>query len=80
MFHEDQGQQTIAQSDRVNNQPSVAFTIEGTAKMTSLSRGSIYAAMNTGSLQARKWGDRTIILRSDLLQWLEALPPYKTAA
>ncbi len=39
-----------------------------------IGRTKIYEAISTGSLKARKYGKRTIILRDDLSAFLSALP------
>ena len=39
-----------------------------------IGRTKIYEAIATGSLKARKFGKRTIILRTDLQDFLSALP------
>ena len=35
----------------------------------------VYALINSGELPARKMGRRTYILITDLMTWLNALPP-----
>jgi excisionase family DNA binding protein len=41
---------------------------------TGVSRSVLYEAMRDGSLRYRKLGSSTIILRDDLLAWLQSLP------
>ncbi len=52
----------------------VARSIEDTAKRVGCGRTSIYAAIKSKALQARKIGRRTIVLEEDLRAWLAALP------
>ena len=46
----------------------------GAAQFANCSTNKIYQAVRTRALIARKLGRRTIILRDDLLNWLNALP------
>jgi excisionase family DNA binding protein len=52
----------------------LSLTIEEAAKLTSIGRSKLYQAISAGRLQARKFGRRTVILRSDLERFLAALP------
>ncbi len=54
--------------------PSEALTIPETCEETRLGRTKIYEAIREGLLIARKFGRKTLILRSDLRQFLNALP------
>ena len=47
-----------------------------------LCRSTIYKAIGSGTLRARKLGRRTVILDADLRAWLDGLPAIqpKTAA
>ncbi len=54
----------------------LAYSIPELAKQTSICRNNIYAALNDGSLVGRKWGSRTIIIRTDAVRWLKSLPLY----
>ena len=51
-----------------------AHTIEDTAWLAKCGRTTIYAAIKSGALKARKIGRRTIILDEDLRGWLASLP------
>jgi excisionase family DNA binding protein len=53
---------------------SSSLTIEEAAKLTSIGRSKLYEAIGEGRLQVRKFGRRTVILRSDLEGFLAALP------
>ena len=42
-----------------------------------ISRTSIYRALNSGKLKARKRGRRTFVLLKDLHAWLDGFEPYE---
>lgn len=42
--------------------------------ISGIGRTKLYEAISQGKLKARKWGSRTIVLRSDLLRFLDSLP------
>ena len=50
---------------------SIARTVE----LTGCSRSLIYQMIATGSLKAVKAGRRTLIPHTELLRWVESLPP-----
>ena len=52
----------------------LAVSIAEAVKLSDNSRTAIYQAIASGALVARKRGRRTLILYSDLEQWLAALP------
>ena len=52
----------------------LAYTVDEACEIACAGRTSIYEAINTGVLKARKRGRKTLILRSDLEQWIESLP------
>jgi excisionase family DNA binding protein len=54
--------------------PPLARSIEDTAKRVGCGRTSIYAAIKSKALPARKIGRRTVILDDDLRGWLASLP------
>lgn len=62
----------IAQSNLPGTK--LAYRIEEVCKATGLGRTSIYAAIKAGSLVARKYGRATIILRDDLVKFMQQLP------
>lgn len=53
----------------------LAYSIEETARITSLGRTALYDEIKAGRLKARKAGRRTVILDSDLRAWLASLLP-----
>jgi Helix-turn-helix domain len=55
--------------------PSVrAYRIPDVCKATGLGRTSVYAAIKSGELVARKWNRCTIVLGDDLATFLNNLP------
>jgi hypothetical protein len=63
----------MAQLERAGDRP-FAHTIEDTALHAKCGRTTIYAAIKSGALKARKIGRRTIVLDEDLRGWLGSLP------
>ena len=58
----------------MNKMHSVALSIPEAVSITGIGRTSLYASIKGGKLVARKCGKRTIILQSDLINWLNSLP------
>jgi len=56
-----------------------AHSIDGVSQLTGIGRTSIYSAIRSKELKARKFRRRTVILESDLRAWLQALPEVNTA-
>ena len=56
-----------------------SYSIKGATKATGLGRNAIYSAINSGALRAKKHGQRTLIIDSDLRAWLASLPNYVPA-
>src|SRR5262245_25974498 len=52
----------------------LAYTVGQACEVAGLGRTSLYALIKTGQLCARKHGTKTLILASDLREWLESLP------
>ena len=59
---------------RNSGDTSFAHTIEDTALHAKCGRTTIYAAIKSRALKARKIGRRTIVLDEDLRGWLASLP------
>jgi excisionase family DNA binding protein len=57
----------------MSDQPAV-YTIQEICVLARAGRTSIYAAISSGALTARKRGSRTVVLAGDLQRWLEAHP------
>lgn len=58
----------------------LVLTPEDVSALSGFGRGTIYAAMRSGALIARKEGSRTVILREDMDAWLRNLPKRPVAA
>jgi hypothetical protein len=58
----------------------LAYSIERLAKMTDLSRSSLYEEIAAGRLVARKSGRRTIVTRRDAIRWLRSLGQMRPGA
>ncbi len=54
----------------------LAYTIAEAVDQGAGSRTVVYEAINAGTLRAKKRGKRTVILATDLAQYLEALPDF----
>ena len=52
----------------------LAYTVEQACEVAGIGRTSLYVLIKTGQLRARKHGSKTLILASDLREWLENLP------
>jgi hypothetical protein len=57
----------------------IAYSIAEACRVAACGRTSLYEAIKTGALTARKRGRRTIILSNDLWGWLESLPTAPAA-
>jgi hypothetical protein len=58
---------------------AIAHTIEDVRRASTCGRTSVYAAIKSGALKARKVGRRTVILDDDLRDWLASLPVREVA-
>ena len=54
----------------------ISMTIEEACSAIGIGRTKLYEAINTGALKAKKYGKRTIILKTDLENFLESLSSY----
>ena len=52
----------------------IAYRFSEAVVATGLSRSSLYELMKTGALRTRKCGRSTLILRDDLVEFLNQLP------
>lgn len=50
------------------------LTLADASAVSGIGRTKLYQAIAQGRLKARKFGSRTIVLRSDLLRFLTSLP------
>jgi hypothetical protein len=58
----------------------VAYGIDEIVRRDPKGRSSIYKAITEGRLIARKDGRRTVVLRSDYVNYLRSLPPIQPKA
>ena len=56
----------------------LAFHIDQASHAGAGSRSEIYEALRRGELKAKKRGRRTIILRDELIRYLDTLPDYSS--
>lgn len=52
----------------------LAYTLDQSCRIAGVGKTSIYQAIADGELTARKYGRRTLIMRTDLEAWLRSLP------
>lgn len=55
----------------------LTLTVTEVREATGMGRNQVYAAINSGKLRARKLGRKTLILKSDLEEFLQSLEPYQ---
>lgn len=58
----------------------IAVTIPEAVKASGMSRTTLYAALKSGHLSAKKAGRRTLIPYADLENYLANLPEYQAGA
>lgn len=56
------------------NLQAEGLTLADASAVSGIGRTKLYEAIAQGRLKARKWGSRTIVLRTDLLHFLASLP------
>lgn len=54
----------------------ISLSIEEVCVATGLGRTKVYEAINSGVLPAKKWGKRTLVLKSDLECFILGLESY----
>lgn len=59
--------------------PPLAHSVEEAATRANCGRTTVYAAIKSRALAARKIGRRTIVLDEDLRRWLVSLPMREDA-
>lgn len=59
---------------KAREQQAEGLTLGEASVVSGIGRTKLYEAIGRGELIARKYGSRTIVLKSDLLRFLKALP------
>lgn len=59
---------------QIPSTPTIAVNIEEAARLTGMSKRSLYNMAKAGHLKMKKWGHRTLILRSEIDRFLNNLP------
>ncbi len=54
----------------------LSYNIDEVQALTGVGRTRLYEAMKEGKLKARKFGNKTMILKRDLEEFLDNLPTY----
>jgi excisionase family DNA binding protein len=54
--------------------PPPAVSITEACRLLGISERSVYKAMNAGKLKTKKYGHRTLVLRSEIDRFLNELP------
>ena len=70
---------TTQRQENQTEAPALALPINAAAIRAGVGRSTVYAAINSGALRARKAGRRTLITVADLKVWLDSLPLYVRA-
>jgi excisionase family DNA binding protein len=58
---------------------AVAYSVTDAAREAGVGRSTLYKAISSGELPARKLGKRTLILHADLEHWLTDAPVYNAS-
>jgi excisionase family DNA binding protein len=56
------------------------LSVDDACHVAGIGKSSMFELIKAGAVPARRFGRRTIILRSDLLAWLSALPRLEPEA
>lgn len=61
----------------LSNLNKLCLSIKETSDITGIGPTKLYEVLDSGALPAKKWGKRTLILKSDLEVFLSNLDAYK---
>lgn len=59
---------------------TIGLSVVEAARQAGVGRSTLYEAIRSGALTARKAGRRTLITRDDLMAWIGSLPPVHQSA
>jgi excisionase family DNA binding protein len=62
----------------IDSPTRIALTIGQAVTASSVSRTTLYRALQAGELEAKKRGKRTLIMADELRRWLENLPSLRS--
>lgn len=62
--------------DKVSAHEFLAYSVDDVTSITGICRQRIYDALNRRDLRAKKSGSKTLILKQDLLAFLDSLEDY----
>ena len=68
---------TIKEIVRQGQRRRIALSVAEAAIEAGVGRDQVYSAIRNGSLEARKWGRRTLITYDALQRFLNGLPPLR---
>lgn len=60
-------------NDQIHNQP-IAVTIPEAVRLTGIGRSKLYELFRRGDLKPRKAGKRTLLIRTELEEYISSLP------
>jgi excisionase family DNA binding protein len=66
-------------AEQNSDAPTTAYSVEEAGQRANIGRTAVFAAVKSGKLKARKIGRRTVVLDSDLRDWLKNLPVREVA-
>jgi excisionase family DNA binding protein len=70
----------ISQAEKLPLTEKLVLTIPEACELSGVCRSNIYVAISSGELRARKRGRSTLVLRTDLNNWIESLPVFTPSA
>ena len=60
-------------------QPKLGYSLKELADKTPFGLSSLYKAINTGQLKAKKFGKKTLVTDEDWARFIDSLPDYHPA-
>lgn len=62
------------------NHMGIAYSIAGAAEAAAVEKASVIRAIQDGRLRARRIDGQPVLLRADIIEWLESHPDYLSGA